>query len=44
MIALVTITYIALIVLIYKVRKIKPTPVNIAGMALLVVGMYLMGK
>ena len=35
MIALVTITYIALIAVVYKVLKITPTPKNIAAMVML---------
>ena len=41
MIALVTIIYTALVVLIYRVMKIKPTPWNIAGMVVL--GVFVIG-
>lgn len=42
MIALVTITYIALIAVVYKVLKITPTPKNIAAMVML--GVSLIGS
>ncbi|EMI53953.1 HlyD family secretion protein [Rhodopirellula sallentina] len=42
MIAVVTIVYISLAILIYKILKIKPTPKNVAAMVVL--GVFLIGS